>query len=133
MYEIKKILIDSLEVLPDITETPLWQLIDPDVSPYTKKTDRQLARLYEAISKRENYFQGHSPTPFGNPDYSLYCGVVAGILLAMEAHETVENEQIIIRTNQAEKKILVVDKPKLSASYYECVKENKNILAAIGG
>lgn len=131
VYEIKKYF-DGVELLPNVVDTPLWDLIDPDKVWNTKKSDRQVARLYEAIAKRENYFQEYSPTAFGNPDYERLAGTVDGILVAMEAREAEENGQIVIRMAQNGRKILVVDKVKRHESYYEAERENKELREAFG-
>lgn len=129
--EVKKF-VDGVEYLPDVVDTPLWDLINPDKFYRTKKSDRQIARLYEAIAKRENYFQEYSPTAFGNPDYERIAGTVDGILVAMEAYETEANGQIVIRMAQSGKKILVVDKVKRPKSYFEEERENKELREAFG-
>lgn len=129
MWEIKKNSFDGVDLLPDIVDTPLWPLIDPDRNPYPKPTERQIAGLYNALQKRENYFQEHSPTAYGNPEYSLYCGVVSGFLQAMDAHEHDVGKQIIIRKGR--KKLLVIDKVQRPTWYYEAQKEIREAMAAI--
>ena len=129
---ISKICIDDCNyLLPDIVNTPLWDLVDPDRRDRSKKSDRQLVGLYRAISLRENYFQENTPTAFGNPEYNLYCGIVSGFLQALEFTEEVENGQIIVR-NSANRIVLVIDKLKLPQSYYDRQRENREVLSDIG-
>lgn len=132
VYEIKKYSDGEVEFLPDVVDTPLWELIDPDKISQTKKSYRQIARLYEAIANRENYFQEYSPTAFGNPDYERLAGIVNGILMAMEASETEVDGQIVVRIERTGKKILVVDKIKRHESYYEAERENKELREMFG-
>lgn len=73
--------IDGVELLPDITETPLWKDYDSfDCTPQ----HRRICVLYQLLAKRENYYQFYSPTAYGNPDYSMYCGEVSGFLNALD-------------------------------------------------
>lgn len=130
--EVKKIVDGDLELLPDIIDTPLWMMLDPDYSYCTSKSNRQLARLYKAICERENYFQLNSPTAFGNPDYSLLCGVVLGVLQTIEAEESIENGRIVIRACRDNRIILAVDGLQKPTSYYAALKEVREARAAIG-
>lgn len=129
---INKIVFDGVEMLPDIIDTPLWEFFDIDRGANAKKSDRQLAGLYKALAARENYFQINVPTAFGNPDYSFLCGIVNGFLQAMDADEEITGEHIIIRRNQIQRKILVIDKLNRPRSYYESVKDNKETRRALG-
>ena len=130
--EIKKIVLDGIEFLPDITDTPLWAMLDPDRNMQSKKPDRQLAGLYAALRQRENYYQENTPTAFGDPQYSLYCGVVKGFLMAMEAEENDVAGQIVIRNSRNGKKLLVIDKPTRPASYFEDLRSNRELLRELG-
>lgn len=127
---INKIAFEDIELLPDIVDTPLWNNINPERIYNPKKSDRQIAYLYSAICKRENYYQEHTPTAFGNPQYSFCSGVVTGILQAMEATEDIEDNKIVIRKNR--NILLIVDKLKKPASYYEVQKENRKLLNDLG-
>lgn len=82
MYKIEKIILDGLELLPDITYTHIWNDYDFTDANKCSKRVRLAAILYDAISKRENYYQINSPTMFGNPEYRYLCGLVNGILQA---------------------------------------------------
>lgn len=129
VWEIKKDSSDGVDLLPDIVDTPLWALIDPDHNPHPKPTERQIAGLYNALQKRENYFQENSPTAYGNPEYSLFCGVVSGFLQAMDAYEYEVGEQIIIRKGR--KNLLVIDKVRRPTQFYEAQREIREAIAAI--
>lgn len=130
VWKIEKTGLDGVELLPDIVDTPLWALYDPDRNPHLRPSERQLAGLYNALQKRENYFQENSPTAYGNPEYSLYCGVVSGFLQAMDAWESEEKGQIVIRRKQ--KKLLVVDKVMRPSWYYESRREIRETMEALG-
>ena len=130
--EIKKINCNGVEFLPNIADTSLWSFYDPDLSFSCKKSERQLAGLYKAISDRENYFQENTPTAFGSPAYSELSGIVFGYLQAMEAWESEEHGQIVIRRNKSNQKLLVIDKVELPASYHESRKEIRETLEALG-
>lgn len=127
---INKIVFEDIELLPDIVDTPLWNNINPERIYKLKKSDRQIAYLYSAIRKRENYYQEHTPTAFGDPQHSLYCGIVTGILQVMEATEDIEDDKIVIRRNR--NVLLIVDKLKRPSSYYEVQRENRELLKNLG-
>lgn len=127
MYRINKIIYNGIEVLPDMTNTVIWPEFDKsDCSSRVKL----IALLYDAISKRENYFQFNTPTAFGNPEYVKHCGIVAGMLLASGMTETTENNCITIK--KGNRKVLVVDKIKRSRGYHDAVKENNKTLKELG-
>lgn len=130
VIKVNKIVFEDIELLPDIVDTPLWNFINPDKIYKSKKSDRQIAQLYSAIRNRENYYQEYTPTAFGDPQYSLYCGIVTGILLAMEATEDIQNNKIVIRRNR--NVLLIVDKLKKPSSYYEVQRENRELLKDLG-
>lgn len=132
VYEIKKNDRGDVELLPDIIETPLWEKISPESVCHPKRSDRLISFLYDAIQKRENYFQENTPTAFGNPEHEHRCGVVVGLLLAMEAVEHRENGQIVIRKGRDGRKLLVVDVPTRPEWYYESVRDNRETLEALG-
>ena len=129
MYKVEKIISGSLELLPDIVDTPIWEDFDVFNNKCTK-TVRLVGGLYKAIEQRENYYQLNSPTAFGDPQYRYYCGLVSGILQGAELEEVNEDEKIIIKRNN--RKILIVDKIKHSQAYYDSVKENSNTLRELG-
>ena len=126
-YIINKIIDDDgIEYLPDITETPIWEDYD-DISKVSTNI-RFAAILYQAIQKRENYYQFNTPTPFGNPQYSGYCGRVAGILEAIEWTEHIENDKIVIYTSHSRLKKLIIDKVNKPKSYHETKREINAIM-----
>lgn len=131
-YEIKKVVFDGIELLPDITETPFWAMADIDRALDYKKSERQLAGLYMAICKRENYFQINSPTAFGNPDYSFLSGVVSGFLQAMDAEEILVDDQIVICKTKTGRKMLILDKLTKPKGYYESLRDNRMALSEMG-
>ena len=132
VWKVKKVKEDGIEYLPDVTDSPLWPVLNPDVNYHCKKSDRQIAGLYSALRERENYFQYYRPTAFGNPDYSRLCGIVTGFLLAMEAEEVLEGEYIVIRKQVSQKKLLVVDKLTRPQGYYQSCKENRELWRDLG-
>lgn len=120
---------DGVELLPDVTDTPLWEFIDPDRNLTTRKMLRQIAGLYQAIHDRENHYQMNTPPMFGDPEYTRKHGIVQGFLMAMEAEETGENGRIVVRTFATGRKLLVVDKLNRPEWYYAELRKNCELLA----
>ena len=118
---IKKIIIDNIEYLPHIADTPLM-----DKWEYGTTTDKQKAVLYNAVVDRENYYQDHSVTAFGNAEYARYEGVVLGICQALELDENTTETTIVFRKNG--RKFLEIDKIARPQRYYEDRRELKNLL-----
>ena len=118
---IKKIIIDNIEYLPHIADTPLM-----DKWEYGTTTDKQKAVLYNAVVDRENYYQDHSVTAFGNAEYARYEGVVLGICQALELDENTTETTIVFRKNG--RKFLEIDKISRPQRYYEDRRELKNLL-----
>lgn len=130
MYRVEKIISEGLELLPNIVDTPIWKDFDGFNNDKCTKTIRLIGTLYNAIEQRENYYQLNTPTAFGDPQYTLRCGVVIGILQGAELEEVVENEKIVIKRNN--RKILIVDKVKRPQAYCDTVRENSETLRALG-
>ena len=130
MTYIEKCVHDGTELLPDITETPLWSARDIDTASLHTPTERRLALLYECVAERENYYQINSPTAFGNPDYERLCGIVAGILAALDINERTENNRIVFR--RGNKMVLAVDKLKKPDSYYAELTEIRHTRKNLG-
>lgn len=126
-YYVPKFVDGEIELLPDITGTDIFKDWDDVCAP---KSVRVVGALYQAVEERENYYQLHTPTAFGNPDFSMIQGVVIGIKRAEEIEETVEGDKIYFRKNG--RAILVVDKIKLHRSYYDAKKDNAETLRAFG-
>lgn len=126
-YYVQKFVDGEIELLPDITETTIFKDWD-DV--YAPKSVRIVAALYQAVEERENYYQLHTPTAFGNPDFSMIQGIVIGIKRAEEIEEMVKDGKIYFW--KGNKTILVVDKIKLHKSYYEAKRDNDETLRAFG-
>lgn len=118
---IKKIIIDNIEYLPHIADTPLMNKWE-----YGTTTDKQKAVLYNAVVDRENYYQDHSVTAFGNAEYARYEGVVLGICQALELDENTTETTIVFRKNG--RKFLEIDKITRPQRYYDDRRELKNLL-----
>lgn len=112
-------------LLPDITDTEIFKDYENNQSDYM----RCIYFLYIALSKRENYYQLHSPTAFGNVDYAMLDGLVCGILQATGWEEIQDESSIIIKRNN--RKILTLSKLSKPQSYYEDKKEIAKILNEI--
>ncbi len=125
-YEVHKCYDDEIEYLPDLVDTPIWKDFDVPCPP---KSVRDVAMLYDALSDRENYYQFHSPTAFGDPQYSFAQGRVIGVLQGTGIEETAKQDRRVYRKGR--KIVLVVDKIALRRSYYEERKELRETLAAI--
>lgn len=126
-YIVHKDQSDTVERLPYIAETPIWQ--DFDCATPSKPTVLA-ALLYSAVADRENYFQDNTPTPFGNPKYAYLSGLVNGIKMAAGIEEETADGRLIFR--KGKRKVLEVDKVRRPAFYYEAVKDNAETLRAIG-
>lgn len=126
-YYVPKFVDGELELLPDITDTEIFEDWD-DI--YAPKSVRIVGTLYQAVTDRENYYQFNTPTAFGNPDFAMIQGIVVGIERAEEIEETVKDGKIYFRKHG--KTILVVDKIRLHRGYYEAKKDNYETLKALG-
>lgn len=129
MYSIQKNTDTGVELLPDITDTPIWDDYNPEIN-NANKTTRVIATLYMAIQKRENYYQEFSPTAYGDPQYTRYVGEVIGILKATEWEEEKTEELIIIKKDK--RKILVIDRVKKPQSYYNNIREISKLQRELG-
>lgn len=128
MTEIKCIVDDfGNEYLPDFTETELW--IGIDEFNLTKRQEK-LIMLYRAICNAENYFYSNKPTAFGNPDYSMYVGIVNGMICGLGWEYQEVNNWIIIKNGK--KILLKIQKPKRSQSYWDARRDNAEVLNALG-
>lgn len=126
-YIVQKDTSDTVERLPHITETSIWQDFDCAAP---RKSAARAALLYMAVADRENYFQDYTPTPFGNPRHEYLTGLVHGIKLAAGIEEEDKDGRLIFR--KGKRKVLVVDKVRRPASYYEAAKDNAETLRAFG-
>lgn len=127
MYKVSKIIVDGLELLPDFIDTPIWE--DFNEGNCDRRVKMALA-LYQAVLKRENYFQLNSPTAFGNPEYNYCCGLVNGFLQAIDGEEERGDKNIIFRSNK--KILLMVDAVKRPKSYYVSRSENNETMRSLG-
>lgn len=121
---IKKIIIDNIEYLPHIADTPLM-----DKWEYGTTTDKQKAVLYNAVVDRENYYQDHSVTAFGNTEYARYEGIVLGICQVLELDESATENTIVFRKNG--RLFLEVDKIQRPQKYYNDRREINELLNSL--
>lgn len=126
-YIVHKDQSDTVERLPHITETSIWADYD---CPAPSKSAARAVMLYMAVADRENYFQDHTPTPFGNPTHERYCGIVDGIKMAAGIVEEDTGDRLIFR--KGKRNVLVVDKVSRPESYHADLKENAELLRAFG-
>ena len=127
-YYIQKSSDGAVELLPDIVDTPIWKDYDVINCP---KVVRVIAFLYEAVQKRENYYQENSPTAFGDVKYEFQVGKVLGILQAEDISEATENGCIVFRRNG--NVLLRVDKVNKPRSYYEDMTDIRKTLKEVFG
>lgn len=113
MITINAVTVDDIELLPDVVDTVIFKNFEQK----NTKLNRFYFNLYDAISKRENYYQFNSPTAFGNPDYSKLCGIVTGLLLGNDLVENETNGYIQIFRENSTKPILSIQKIKKTESY----------------
>ena len=121
---IKKIIIDNIEYLPHVADTPLMNKWE-----YGTTTDKQKAVLYNAVVDRENYYQDHSVTAFGNAEYARYEGVVLGICQVLELDESSTEDTIVFRKNG--RLFLEVDKIQRPQRYYNDRREINELLNSL--
>lgn len=114
----------SVDLLPFITDTPIWS--DYDI-PSPTRAIKLIAWLYDAVQKRENYYQENTPCAFGDPKFEYLAGMVHGILQAGEITE--ENKVGYIEFRRGGRVILRVDKIEKPKSYYETAKENRELMS----
>lgn len=79
-------------------------------------------RVYEAIVKRENYYQYNDPTAFGNPDYAYLNGVLWGLIVGYGLNIYETKQEICVYT-QGHKLIMRVQRPQKTPWYKEKKKE----------
>ena len=115
---------ESIDLLPHIVDTSIWK--DLDVYKPAKEI-RLIECLYEAVQKRENYYQENTPCAFGDPRFEYYAGLVHGILQAGEVLE--ESRGSYIEFRRGGRVLLRVDKLQKPRAYYETVKENKELMS----
>lgn len=126
MFKVEKITSGDIELLPSVEDTTIWKS-------YNKKLEtgcmNVVARLYQALYYRENYFQLNTPSAFGDTRYSYFCGVVDGILQSNNMEEIRKDDLIIIK--RSGRKILVVDKLNRPQAYKDSIKENNDMISKI--
>ena len=122
---IKKIVVDGVEYLPPIAETKLFE-------PWEQNKSKQAvnkALLYNAVADRENYFQDHSVTAFGNAEYERAVGVVQGICLILGLEETIVGRKIVFK--KGERTYLSVAQVKKTKAYKREKKELDELMNAL--
>ena len=128
MYEIKCIVDDfGDEYLPDFTETKLWA--ESDEFSLTKHQENTIM-LYNSITKVENYWYLNKPTAFGNPDYSMYVGMVNGMIAGLGWDYQERDGWIIIKNGK--RTIMKIQKPKKTKAYWDAARDNSKILEIFG-
>lgn len=134
MYRIyKEIDSSGIEILPFVENTPIIEKCDIfQLKPGTQKYIAFI--LYQAIQKRENYYQENTPPAFGDPEYARHASYVAGFLdgcgMKETKEQTPEGELIVIK--KGKRRFLVIDKVKKPRSYYNAVRDNHEILKSLG-
>ena len=121
---IKKIVVDGTEYLPHIADTPLLNKWENGTALEKKK-----AVLYNAVVDRENYYQDHSVTAFGNTEYARYEGIVLGICQVLELDESATAGTIVFRKNG--RLFLEVDKIQRPQRYYNDRREINELLNSL--
>ena len=96
------------ELLPPLDATCIFQNGYDDLTgKYRSSQLRHIALLYQAVANRENYYADHTPTAFGDPEYTRLCGIVDGICLVAGIQETISTEKITL--SKGGKVLLTVD------------------------
>jgi hypothetical protein len=116
------------EYLPDWTETELYSE-ECDCGNISKRQEHMIM-LYNSIVKAENYWYCNTPTAFGNPEYSMYAGIVRGMICGLDWDYQEINQQIIIKSGK--RTIMVIQKPKKSQAYFTAAKSNSEIMQELG-
>lgn len=127
IYIIEKEILDGVELLPDITASPIWSDYDK-LKP--SKSIQTIAMLYMAIAERENYYQYNKATAFGDPQYRYHCGVVHGMLQVSGMKEELQENKIIITKGTRTK--MIIDKVKKSQLYMTSKEENMQLIKKLG-
>ena len=100
-----------------------------DLFNYTSEMSPFFIKWYSFIVKEcqlLNYFNDHTSTAYGNPDYMYLKGVCAGWLAGRECYEDEEDGVLLIK-NKNNKTIMKFDLPKIS----EMEKSNRKELTQL--
>jgi hypothetical protein len=105
--------------------------------------------LWNFVAERENYFQIHTPTAFGNPDYDRICGKVIGYCTAKHIEESQSQDgkwweywRVKLSTTQevykysertGRKPYMRVPRLEKPDSYWKAVEENNVAIREIMG
>ena len=128
MVEIKCITDDfGNEFLPYFADTILFS--EANAFDMTKRQE-QIIMLYDAITKEQNYWYLNKPTAFGNPDYSMYQGIVRGMIAGMGFDYQEKDGWLIIKSGK--RTIMKVQKPKKSKAYWDAKRDSAEVLRELG-
>lgn len=125
MIFINKCRYDGVELLPPPEDTPFWK--DMDLTVMSSKELRNY-NIYSAIRDVENYYQFHTPTAFGNPDYARAHGYLNGLLQGYGLDKQIIGDKIIIKTQKGVK-LMVIERPQKPDAYF---KEKEEISKLMG-
>ena len=78
--------------------------------------------LWNKLVDYATYWEEHSPTVNGNPDYNTLVGLIQGFLIAKRWRMTEEPTKIIIRTSQG-RLIIEMTKRPIPQHYFDKKKE----------
>ena len=120
---------DGIQSLPELYETPVWvgeQLLFSKPTCFAVK----LGRLYEAIQKRENYYQFNTPTAYGDPEYRELMGTMRGIAFGLGC-EIIEDSRYIT-VLKGNRKLMIIQRPQKTKAYHDAVKDVKETFEAFG-
>lgn len=85
-----------------------------------------VATFYNMLIDYALYWQNHTPTAFGNPDYAYLKGLIIGYATAKNWNIK-ENKNNIIVKNSSGRKLIELAILPLPDSYFEAIKENKEM------
>ena len=107
-------------------ENGICEYIDPtDIFEFFKEGTDQAGEMYTfllMVAEELNYFNDHSSTAFGNPDYEYKRGKVEGYLRAKhwDWEETGKSGNVIISIKtRSGRAIMKIEKPKIPDSEIE--------------
>lgn len=83
--------------------------------------------FYNQLIDYAMYWQDHTPTAFGNPEYQRMEGWIYGFALAKKWNIEEQKNKIIVKTQKG-KKIIELEKMPLPESYFKAKKEIKETI-----
>ena len=93
---------------------------------FGKQSYQDIIFFYNKLIEYSLYWQLHTPTAFGNPDYNDIKGFIYGYASAKHWGILEKPEKIIVKTYSG-KKIIELEILPLPDSYYESLKENAEV------